>query len=86
MTIANELSADVATAILLNGKGNRTDLLKIIEKVHLELSRLSFEDHPVSLQTREENVSKRIPTDSRRVVGEEFGCVIAPKSNLKITH
>jgi hypothetical protein len=50
MTIANELSADVATAILLNMNGNRRDLLKIIEKVHLELRRLSLEGHPVSLQ------------------------------------
>jgi hypothetical protein len=72
MTIANELSADVATAILLKTNGNRRDLLKIIERVHLELRRLSLEGHPASVQTREGNVSKRTRKDPRRFVDQEF--------------
>lgn len=43
MTIANELSADVATAMLVNRKGNPKELLKIVETVHLELRKLSLE-------------------------------------------
>jgi hypothetical protein len=51
MTTANELSADVATALLVNSKRNPDELLKIVETVHLELRRLPLEcSRPVHQQ------------------------------------
>lgn len=73
MTIANELSAEVATAILLSKKGNRRELLKLIEKVHLEFRRLSLEDHSASKQSLKSNVSKLVRQTTDSVVEKNFG-------------
>jgi predicted transcriptional regulator len=86
MTIANELSADVATAILVNTKGNRKELLKLIETVHLELRRLSLESHSSSRQRHRSNVSKSIRQNTQLFVEEELRCAIALKCQFKNTH
>ncbi len=41
MTIANELSAEVAVALLVNRKGDPQELLNVIKTFHLELRRLN---------------------------------------------
>jgi hypothetical protein len=72
MTIANELSADVATAILLNKKGNRTELLKLIERIHLEFRRLSLEGHSAATQRHGSNVSKAVRQTTDSVLEKNF--------------
>ena len=44
MSIANELSVEVATALLVNRKGDPAELLRIVKGCHFELRRLSFSE------------------------------------------
>jgi hypothetical protein len=44
MSIANELSAEIATALLVNRNGDLEELLRLVETCHLELRRLSLND------------------------------------------
>ena len=60
MTIANELSAEVAIALLVNRKGDPGEMVKLFRLVHLELKRLSSECH----SSRHQRPSDLITTDS----------------------
>lgn len=44
MSIANELSAEIAIALLVNRNGDLEELLRLAETCHLELRRLSLND------------------------------------------
>ena len=77
MTIANELSAAVATALLVNNKSNPDELLKIVETVHLELRRLSLECYrPVHQQAVE-----LVPFDACWVMRAPANNLLVPRSD-----
>jgi len=44
MTIANQVSAEIATALLLNRKGDPAELLRIVKTCHSALRGLSYRE------------------------------------------